>query len=474
MLNYLLVPLYTRIFTTEQYGVITEMYTYVAFLIVILTYGMETAFFRYSAKSEDKLRVYSTTLLSVLLTSTTFILVTSFFSVPIANLLGYPNHTEYVTWFAIIVGLDALAAIPMAKLRELSKAKWFATVNLVNIAVNIGLNVFFLVYCRLHFLEYGPDSNWLVDACYNPDIGVGYVFISNLIATIVKTSLLLIYILKIKLVYDVALVKKMLAYSLPLLIAGLAGIINEFIDRLMIKNLLWDSLGEQGAMSQLGIYGANTKIAMIMGIFIQAYRFAAEPFFFAKEKDSDAQATYREVMNFFIIACSTIFLAIMLYLDLVMRFIGEAFREGVTVVAILLLAQLFLGVYFNLSIWYKLTGKTLYGAAIAIAGATITIVLNYIWIPIIGYMGSAWATLICYFVMMVVSYFLGQRHFPIRYNLTKAIGYPIGVLVLFYISTLISTSDSTHHFLINTVILLLFAGTVFLLERRNFTTSKLE
>lgn len=474
VLNYLLVPFYTRIFTTEQYGVVTEMYAYVAFLIIILTYGMETAFFKFSSETENKLRVYSTTLISVFVTSFIFIFITSIFSVPIAITLGYPNHTEYVIWFAIIVGLDALSAIPLAKLRELGKAKWFATVNLINIFVNIGLNLFFLVYCRNHYLEYGSDSSWLVKACYDPEIGVGYVFISNLIATVARTILLVPYFFKIELAYSKSLVRKMLIYSLPLLIAGLAGIINETIDRIMIKNILFDIIGEVEAMSQLGIYGACYKISIIITIFIQAFRYASEPFFFAKQKDGDAKEIYRDIMKYFIMAVSLIFLAIMLYIDYVMLFVGEEFRVGVGVVPILLMANLCLGIYFNLSIWYKLTSKTMYGAGIAIVGAVITIVLNYLWIPVLGYMASAWVTLICYSTMMVISYLIGQRHYPIKYNLIKGFAYPLAALGLFYISTLISPPESDYHFLINTLILLLFVGTIWITERPKLVNAKPE
>ena len=471
VLNYFLVPYYTRIFSPEQYGVVTEMYAYVAFLIIILTYGMETAFFKFSSEAEKKNTVYSTTLISIFLTSIIFISCASVFSMPIANWLGYPNHTEYVIWFAIIVGLDALCAVPFAKLRELNKAKWFVTVNVVNIAVNIGLNIFFLLYCRNHYLEHGPNVNWLVDFCYNPEIGVGYVFISNLIATITKTLLLSPYIFNIQIVYSRTLIQKMLIYSLPLLVAGMAGIINETIDRIMLKYMLWDPPSGTEALAELGIYGACYKISMVITIFVQAFRYASEPFFFAKHKDGDAKAIYGDVMQYFIIAVSLIFLTIMLYIDLVMHFVGVEFREGAPIVPILLMANLCLGIYFNLSIWYKLTSKTVYGAAIAIIGAFITITINYLWIPEIGYMASAWATLICYFTMMVVSYWLGQIHYPINYNVLKGIGYPVAAFALYYISTLISQPDGNYHFLINTVILLLFVGTVYKLEKPKFAAS---
>lgn len=464
LFNYLLVPMYTRIFTTDQYGVVTEMYAYVAFLIVILTYGMETAFFRFSSKTENKIEIYSSTLLSILVTSAIFITLTSLFSVPIANWLRYPNHTEYVIWFAIIVGLDALSAIPMAKLRELEKAKLFAGINLVNIFTNIALNLFFLVYCRSHFLENGEDSNWLVTTLYNPEIGVGYVFISNLVATITRTVLLLPQMLKIKFVYNVSVIKKMLAYSLPLLIAGLAGIVNETVDRVMIKRILLDSIGELEAMTKLGIYGACYKVSIIISIFIQAFRYAAEPFFFSQQNESNAKEVYVDVMNYFIIAASGIFLVIMLYIDLVMLFVGEDFRIGVTVVPILLMANIFLGIFFNLSIWYKLTGKTMYGAFIALIGAAITIFLNYLWIPVLGYLGSAWATLACYLSMTILSYIIGQRHFPINYNLLKGIGYPLSVLFLYHISKLINQFTEASHFFINGLILLIFIIAVYFTE----------
>jgi len=469
MLNYLLVPLYTRVFTTEQYGVVTEMYAYVAFLIIILTYGMETAFFRFSSASDDKNKVYSTALVSLIGTSLLFIFLASVFSQPIANWLRYPNHTEYITWFAIIVGLDALSAIPLAKLRELNKAKLFATVNLINIGVNIGLNLFFLVYCRNIYELQGENANWLVRTFYNPEIGVGYVFISNLIASIVKTALLLPYIINIKLSFNIPLLRKMLWYSSPLLIAGLAGIVNEAIDRIMIKRLLMDIIGEKATLEQLGIYGACYKVSIIIAIFIQAFRFAAEPFFFAQQKEENARKMYSDIMTYFVIACSFIFLGIMMYIDIVMLFVGEDFREGVRVVPILLLANLCLGIYFNLSIWYKLTGKTRYGAYIAIFGAIITLVLNYIWIPSAGYFGGyigpAWATLICYSSMMVVSYIIGQKHFPVNYNLKKIIGY-IGLpIVLYFISTSISVDSKVYGLLINTLLLFIFVGVVFFIER---------
>ena len=448
---------------------VTEMYAYVAFLIIILTYGMETAFFRFSSQSDEKSKVYSTTLISIVGTSFLFIFFAALFSQPIADWLRYPNHSEYVTWFAIIVGLDALSAIPLAKLREQNRATTFATVNLINIAVNIGLNLFFLVYCKSVY-ETG-QSNWLVNTFYNPEIGVGYVFIANLIASIIKCTLLLPWMVTIKLDLDRALLRKMFLYASPLLIAGLAGMVNETIDRIMLKRLLIDTLGEKATMEQLGIYGACYKISIIITIFIQAFRYAAEPFFFAQHSQSDSKSSYATIMKFFVAACSIIFLSIMLFIEVVMQFVGPEFREGVTVVPILLMANLFLGIYFNLSIWYKLTGLTRFGAYIALAGAAITITLNFFWIPWIGYVGSAWATLVCYAFIAIVSYLYGQKYYPIEYDLPKIIGYPVTAALLYYVSTFINSEVAMLNYVINGVILLAFVMVIYLIEIRKSLTN---
>ncbi len=444
------------------------MYAYVAFLIIILIYGMETAFFRFSSQSDEKSKVYSTTLISIVCTSFLFMLFAALFSQPIADWLRYPNHSEYVTWFAIIVGLDALSAIPLAKLREQNRATTFATVNLVNIAVNIGLNLFFLVYCK-NVYEAG-DSNWLVDTFYNPEIGVGYVFIANLIASIAKCALLLPWMLTIKLYVDRELLRKMFLYASPLLIAGLAGMVNETIDRIMIKRLLIDTLGEKATMEQLGIYGACYKISIIITIFIQAFRYAAEPFFFAQHSQGDSKTSYATIMKFFVAACSIIFLSIMLFIDVVIRFVGPEFREGITVVPILLMANLCLGIYFNLSIWYKLTGLTRFGAYIALMGAAITITLNFFWIPWIGYVGSAWATLVCYAFIAIVSYIYGQKYYPIDYDLPKIIGYPVAAALLYYLSTFIHSDIAMINYVINGVILLAFVLVVYIIEIKKSLT----
>lgn len=467
LLTWFLVPIYIGAakFTTDQYGIVTEMYSYVAFLVVFLTYGMETAFFRFSVrKEENKQKVYTTIIYSLLITSFLFIAVAFLFNQPIANWLRYPNNKEFVTWFAIIVGLDAISSIPMARLRAENKAIKFVIVNFTNIIVFVGLNLFYLAYCRP--LYAAGKTNWLIDTFYNPDIGVGYVFISNLIASIVKFILLSPEMMKARYGFEIPLLKKMFIYALPLLVFGLAGIVNETIDRIMLKRMLFDILGEKETMSQVGIYGACYKVSIIITLFIQAFRYAAEPFFFAQEKEKNAKETYAMIMTYFVIVCSTIFLGVMLFIDVVKYFIpNEAFWEGLHVVPILLFANISLGIYYNQSIWYKLSGKTKYGAYIGVAGAVLTVLLNYIWIPIYGYEGSAWATLICYSFMMLISFIFGQKYYPIRYNLVK-IAFYLGLsLGLYSLARYISLPSTALKYIVHSLIIIGFIGLVYIVER---------
>lgn len=464
LLNYFLVPFYTRIFSREQFGVVTEMYAYVAFLVVILTYGMETAFFRYSSKTGKPINVYSTILLSIISTSAVFIFFCAMFSVPLGNLLGYPNHTEYVIWFAIIVGLDAISAIPLAYLRLENKAKRFLFVNMANVLVNIALNLFFLVYCREHYETYYENSNWLVKTFYNPEIGVGYVFISNLVASIVKILLLSPQIIVARLQYEWSLMRGMLKYALPLMILGLAGIVNETIDRVLLKHLL--DLPEQEALAELGVYGACYKVAIIMSLGIQAFRYAAEPFFFSQEKNENAAQTYASVMRYFVILSAFLFLSIMLFIDVVMLFVGPEFREGQKVVPILLVAYMFYGVVFNLSFWFKLSERTNWGALISIFGAIITVALNVWLIPIIGYMGSAWATLASYAAMMIISYLLGKKYYPIPYDLKRIFLYFAIAMGFYLLAEFLQPESGWLRYAIAILLLAGFGAIVWVSESR--------
>lgn len=409
LLNYLLVPLYTRYFLPAEYGVVTELYAYVAFLVVLLTYGMETAFFRFS-KKEESTKVYSTTLISLLISSVVFVGLIFLNSSAISQWLGYANHPEYIQFFALIIGMDAVASISFAKLREQDKAMRFAFIRIVNIMVNIGLNLYFIVY---------------------QEYGIAYIFIANLVASAITLLMLFPQMISSSWVFDKKLWKKMMIYALPLLIAGLAGMTNETIDRILLKHLLPNT---DMAASELGLYGAFYKLSIIMILFIQTFRFAAEPFFFAQEKEGNSRKIYADVMKYFTIIMAIIFLGVTIFYDVLKGFLGSEYHDerGFLVVSILLLANLFLGIYYNLSIWYKLTEKTKYGAYLSIFGAIITLSLNFTLIPVLGFVGCAWATLVCYFSMTVASYYLGKRHFSVPYQVKRIALYLFGMLCIYF------------------------------------------
>jgi O-antigen/teichoic acid export membrane protein len=451
-------------YTTSEFGDVTSAYAYVSFLLVFLTYGMETSLFRFSQTEIEKEKVYASALISLLISSVSFVLIAFLFATPISETLKFSGHPEYIIWFAIILGCDAFSAIPFARLREQGKAKRFAIIRSLNILINIGLNMFFIWFCK--GVHESADSSFkpFVDRIYNPEIGIGYIFISNLWASVITLLLLTPEIISVKWKMDVAIWKRMMKYGLPLLIAGLAGMTNETLDRTLIPYLLPEEIGK----SQNGIYGACYKVAILMTIFIQAFRFAAEPFFFSQSKEKDSKETNAVIMKYFVIICSTIFLGTTMNLDWIQYFVGADFRKGMDVVPILLLANLFLGIFINQSIWYKLTGQTGYGAILTIFGAVITISLNFYWIPRIGYMGSAWATLICYASMMIVSYFLGNKHYPVNYDLKRILGYLGLSLTLYFISLLIKTETAAINLFLNNLLLIAFVGFVWKMEKNNF------
>lgn len=453
-----MVPLHTAVFLPQQYGVITEMYAYVAFLIILLTYGMETAYFRFSTQEEHKPSSIFSTVLSSLVSSTgLFILMAIVFAQPIAEWLLYPDNKEYVVWFAIIVGLDAISSIPLARLRTEDKAKTFAGINIANVVVYLSLNFFWLGYCLPLVADGG--GNWLTDTFYDPNTGVGYVFIANLVASGVKFLLLTPTMLRGLSKPDFSLLKPMLIYSLPLLVAGLAGMINETLDRILLKRILYPEIGEVATMTTIGIYGACYKISIIITLMIQAFRYAAEPFFFSQEKEEGSKELYSKIMTYFVWVLAGTFLFVMLYLDVFKYFIpNKAYWEGLKVVPILLLANIFLGIYYNQSVWYKLTGKTGYGAGLAIFGALITLVINAVFIPTYGYMASAWATFACYGSMMIASYFLGQKHYPVPYEVGKLLLLLSGAISLYTISWWFGISEMQYGLALNASFLLAYLG----------------
>lgn len=425
-LNYLMVPLYTYAFGKYQYGIVSEFFAYAGFLGTLLVFGFETGFFRFSQDKEHKDQVYSTALNFILGTNSLFVLLIALFISPLANALKYPNHHEYFYWFAFILAFDSIAAIPFAQLRQQNRPLKFAGIKLIEIGILVVLNLFFIKLCKP---AYEADPTSFFGRFYDPAIGVGYIFMVNLFASFVKLLLLSPQLKGILGGINWPLLRKMLAYCIPMVVIGFAGIINEMLDRVILKFLL--PYDEHTNMEMLGVYGACYKLSILMTLFIQAFRYAAEPFFFAQAKEKGSTKVYADVMKYFVIVCITIFLLVTLYLDLFKEFIGPAFRVGLPVVPILLLANLFLGVYVNLSIWYKLTDKTLLGSLVSIGGALITILINVLFIPRYGYMASAWATLICYAGMALVSYLLGQKYYPVQYSVKSFAGY-FTAAMLFY------------------------------------------
>lgn len=465
LLNYLLVPLHTAVFAPERFGVIVEMYSYVSFLVVFLTYGMETAYFRFFSKDHpEKSKVFSTVLISLFSSTTLFIAIAVIFSEPIAEFLKYPDNDEYIIWFAFIVGLDAVSSIPLAKLRIENKAIRFAGINFASILVNIGLNVFWIGYC-IPAAERG-ETNFILDTFYTDQIGVGYVFLANLFATLVKFLLLSPQFLRIKLQFSKNLLKQLLLYGSPLLISSLAIIVNENADKVMLKWILTPRLGTDEAIEVVGIYGAVYKLSIIINLFIQAFRYAAEPFFFSQEKERNSRQTYATIMKFFVILCAFIFLAVSLNLDILKQLFlnKEAYWTGLHVVPILLFANIFLGVFYNLSVWYKLGEKTTFAAYIAVFGALLTIGLNFILIPLFSYVGSAWTTLICYFSMVVISYFFGKKYYPIPYPLKKIFFYLVFAIALFAIAAFFSIPFGILQIVVHSLLLITFLVAVFILE----------
>lgn len=458
LLNYLLVPLYTEVFDQpSDYGVVSELYAWVAFLIVFLTFGMETAFFRFLQEKEDKDKVFLNGFLTVIGVNVVFFMMLLFFNQDIADLMLYSEHNEYIILLGAIVCIDAITALPLAKLRAENKALQFAGIQFASIGVNIGLNLFFML--------------GLFDPA-RPEEGVLFILFANLFASLVKPLLLYRHFLNLRFNFDLELAKEMGVYAIPLVVAGFAGIVNETIDRILLKHILYDGVNVASlkyAEGEVGIYSACYKLAMLVTILLQAYRYAAEPFFFAQMKNEEKNKVYAKVMNYFVAMVCFVFLFVSLNIDIFKHFIrNEAYWVGLGVVPILLMANVFLGIYYNQSIWYKLSGQTKFGAYIAIGGAFLTILINVIFIPTYGFYASAWATLIVYAFQMIASYVLGQKYYPIKYNLRK-FGLYLGIAVLFYLIAMALSIDGTMgKFFVHNMLILLYAGMVYTMEKPNF------
>jgi len=394
---------------------------------------METAFFNFLNKSENKNVVYSTTLISLLSTSLLFILLGLFSSGYVANELGYEKNINFIQWMVLIIASDAIATIPFARLRAEQRPLKFMIIKTANILTNVGLTVFFIYFCKHAYeKDLQEQTTSFLGSCYNPQIGIGYAFLANLLANALTLLLLSKEFVGFKFTFDKALWLQMMKYAFPLLIVGLAGMVNETFDRLILGQLLPADIG----LRELGIYGACYKISILMTLFRQAFQYAAEPFFFNHAKNEDSKKLNALVMKYFIIACSFLFLATMLNLSWIKYIVAEPYWAGLAVVPILLLANLFFGVYYNLSIWYKLSGQTKYGVYITLIGAAITLVINFVFIPRFSYMASAWATLLSYGGMMAVSYFLSQKYYGAKYNVRSFVFFLGFALVFYFVSLL--------------------------------------
>ncbi len=425
-INYLLVPIQTARFAASggEYGIITNVYAYVSLLIILLTFGMETTFFRFMSKEgEDPRKVYSTALTMVMMTSLISAVLLMMFLYPIATAVGYVDHPEYVAVMYVTVAIDAFMAIPFAYLRYLHKPLRFALLKIINIVLNITLNLLYLIV--LPALKLNPFG--IYDEQFTLD--VAFVFYINLFCTC--TTLLMLWKewasqpFKI----DKNTCKRMLSYTWPLLVMGLAGQLNQAASQILFPYLFDGS--QEEARAQLGIYGACIKIAMIMVMITQAFRFAYEPFVFGKSKDKDNRDTYAQAMKFYLIFTLLAFLVVMGYLDILKYLIGESYWDGLRVVPIIMAAEIMFGVFFNLSFWYKLTDRTIWGAYFSGIGAVVLITIDILLIPRFSYMACAWAGFAAYATSMLLSYFIGQRYYPIAYPIRQMSAYVLLTLVLF-------------------------------------------
>lgn len=435
--NFLLVPFYTSasVLSMAQYGVVTELYSYMAFLNIVFQFGLETTYFRFSNKLEDESRVFNVlqTLMYVWVGLLFCLLFLS--SSMIASFLHVDDDGSLLKMLFGIIAIDSIVAIPFARLRFSNKAKLFAGVRLLNIFLNIGLNLFFLLLCP--YVQKGEGLQFLrafVDAVYFPEIKLSYVFISNLLANAMFLPLLLKSIFNYRFTVDKILFKETITYSFPIMVMGLAGMINEVIDRVLLKFYLPKSHGGFTRIENVAIYGAVYKLSIFMTLIIQAFRYAAEPFFFSKAKDRNAPEVYANVLKWFVIACSAVFLTVSLLRQEIAHVVitNNDYHVGLFIVPILLGANLFLGVYYNQSVWYKLSDKTYFGTIIGGFGAIVTVVVNLILIPKVGILGSAIATIVCYASMSILSFVLGNKYYPVPYRIRSAVFY-ISIAAVFVV-----------------------------------------
>lgn len=463
-LNWCLVPMYTYLFTAGEYGVVTNIYAYVALALVILTYGMETGFFRFAnhERWKDPMQVYTTALTSVGFTSILFIIAGCLLSPELAGLLDCGDHPSFIWMMIITVGIDAYTSLPFAYLRYKKRPVRFATLKLINIALNIGLNLFFILLCPWLWRVAPGSVEWF----YDPGFGIGYIFLANLMSSLIVLLLLAPEICGVSYSFNGRLLKEMLRYSYPILILGIAGIMNQTLDKILYPMLIPD---RAEALSGLGIYGANYKIAIVMVMFTQAFRFAYEPFIFAQNKEvkgASKEASYAEAMNWFVAFGLLIFLGVMFFLPVLKYFIAPQYFSGLRVVPIIMMAELFSGIFFNLSLWYKLSDRTIWGTWFSLMGLVVTVALNVLFVPTFGYMACAWAAFGCYGFMMLASYAVGRHYYPIPYQTGKLALYLVSALVLWGLGLVLTSGNNWIDFPTRTLLIVIYAGSVLLINRR--------
>ena len=459
-LNFFLTSLYTRAYTPGVYAIFGNMFAWVSLFNAFLAFGMETTYFRYlNKRADDKQAVYNNSIGAIFIITVMFLLATLPFVGPITDWIridaktpeqDYMNYTRY---FLGILVIDAWCVIPFAKLRADGRPGRYGMLKLVNIFTFVGLNLVFILALPYIIAHHLPGAE-LLKSWFRPG-WLGYVFLSNLVASIVTLLMLLPQLLQIKPRFNKAMLAEMLSYSWPVLIANFSFIINENLDKILLPKLVNNP-------DELGIYSACGKIAIFLNLFVQAFRLGAEPFFFSQAQNKNATATYAQIMNYFVLAVSMIFVGIMANIELLKYFVGPSFWSGLGVVPLLLMGYLSLGVYMNLSIWYKLSDQTKYGLYISGVGAVLTVIINLAFIPKYGYMASAWASLIAYTTMMIISYLWGQKNYPIPYNLKKNLTYIISSIIIVFLSF----SVFNGNLIIGNALLVLFAGSAFMAERK--------
>ncbi|RDC64648.1 oligosaccharide flippase family protein [Adhaeribacter pallidiroseus] len=444
-LNFLLFPLYLGIFAPEDYGVINGLYAYVGFFNILFAFGLETAFFRYANQpGADRQQLFNRVLSFIICSSVLLTSVILIFINPISRLIKFPNQQLFIGWLAVILAVDAITSIPFARLRLENKAAKFAGIKMLNVLITVAANVFIYWFCYNVYQEnFLANLKPVISKFYFPEWKLGYIFLINLVANLLLIPLLWREFSTFRFSLDFTFMIPLLRYGYPIMLMGFAGIVNELLDRILLLELLptnfYPGLTSKGA---LGVYGGCYKLATFMTLAIQAFRYAGEPFFFAQAKEKNSANTFALVTKWFVIVCAFIFLFISVNLeDFKFLLRQPSYYQGMAVIPILLLANLFLGVYYNVSTWFKLTDKTYFGTFISFGGAAITIILNIALIPVLGYIGCAWATLVCYFSMAVTCYYFGQKYYPVPYPIITMAGYLALAIGLVYASWYVSVSD---------------------------------